>query len=326
MSTISTSLATNTSSTFHKRPLPESLISLSSKNGKEIFREALASGGMESYFALAEQFVTQSEPAYCSLSSLAMVLNALNFDPKKVWKGVWRWVSEETLQCETQVCGHTLEKVRRNGMDFNEFESLARCHGIRIRAQRNDAKNHSEACNHNLSQFRSYVAAISSSDKSESFIVANFSRKVLGQTGDGHFSPIGGYHKDRDLVLIMDVARFKYPPFWVPLEMLWASMAVDDETTKSPRGYFILSTWTSVAAADLNYALIPQIDRNRANDIVASDITDHEDRQSERHVHNNLILDCPPLIRTWQESRRKSANSTDTCSVCHTTRTQQRRP
>jgi glutathione gamma-glutamylcysteinyltransferase len=126
MSTISTSLATNTSSTFHKRPLPESLISLSSKNGKEIFREALASGGMESYFALAEQFVTQSEPAYCSLSSLAMVLNALNFDPKKVWKGVWRWVSEETLQCETQVCGHTLEKVRRNGMDFNEFEIIVK--------------------------------------------------------------------------------------------------------------------------------------------------------------------------------------------------------
>jgi Phytochelatin synthase len=156
--------------------------------------------------------------------------------------------------------------------------------------------------------------------------VANFSRKVLGQTGDGHFSPIGGYHKDRDLVLIMDVARFKYPPFWVPLEMLWASMAVDDETTKSPRGYFILSTWTSVAAADLNYALIPQIDRNRANDLVASNITDHEDRQPERHVHSNLILDCPPLIRTWQESRRTSANSTDTCSVCHTTRAQQRRP
>ena len=321
VSSLLPSLATNASSTFHKRPLPESLISLSSKNGKEIFREALATGGMESYFALAEQFVTQSEPAYCSLSSLAMVLNALNFDPKKVWKGVWRWVSEETLQCDTQVCGHTLEKVRRDGMDFNEFESLARCHGIRIRAQRNDAKNHSEACDHNLSQFRSYVSAISSSDKSESFIVANFSRKVLGQTGDGHFSPIGGYHKGRDLVLIMDVARFKYPPFWVPLEMLWASMAVDDETTKSPRGYFILSTWTCVAAADLHSALITPIDRNKNEDPVTSNSSNHEDRQSEQHRHNNLILDCPPLIRTWKESRRLSANLSDTCSVCNTTRT-----
>jgi hypothetical protein len=24
------------------------------------------------------------------------------------------------------------------------------------------------------------------------FVISNFSRKVLGQTGDGHFSPIGG--------------------------------------------------------------------------------------------------------------------------------------
>jgi hypothetical protein len=31
----------------------------------------------------------------------------------------------------------------------------------------------------------------------------------LGQTGTGHFSPIGGFHESKDLVLIMDVARFK---------------------------------------------------------------------------------------------------------------------
>jgi glutathione gamma-glutamylcysteinyltransferase len=242
--------------TFHKRPLPESLVSLSSKNGKDLFREALAGGGMESFFSLAEQFVTQSEPSYCALSSLAMVLNALNFDPKKVWKGAWRWVSEETLQCETQICGHSLEKVKRDGMNFDEFESLARCHGIRIRAYKHDEKSHQEDCDRDLTQFRSCVERVCSSDRSESFIVANFSRKVLGQTGIGHFSPIGGYHKEKDLVLIMDVARFKYPPFWVPLEVLWASMAVDDEKTQTPRGYFILSTWNSTAAVDLHAAKV----------------------------------------------------------------------
>jgi hypothetical protein len=29
-------------------------------------------------------------------------------------------------------------------------------------------------------------------------------------TGDGHFSPIGAYHAENDLVLILDVARFKW--------------------------------------------------------------------------------------------------------------------
>ena len=38
----------------------------------------------------------------------------------------------------------------------------------------------------------------------------------LGQTGDGHFSPIGGYDAASDQVLLLDVARFKYPPHWVP--------------------------------------------------------------------------------------------------------------
>jgi len=228
--------------TFHKRPLPEHLISLSSQNGKRLFREALAAGGMESFFALAEQFVTQSEPSYCALSSLAMVLNALNFDPKKVWKGAWRWVSEETLQCETEVCGHSLEKVQRRGMDFDEFESLARCHGIRIKSYKADESLHSPTCTFSVRQFRAHVEAIASSDHAESFMIVNFSRKVLGQTGDGHYSPIGGYHKEKDLVLVMDVARFKYPPFWVPLETMWESMAVKDKSTEQPRGYFILTT------------------------------------------------------------------------------------
>jgi hypothetical protein len=36
-----------------------------------------------------------------------------------------------------------------------------------------------------------------------------------GCAGDGHFSPIGGFHTQRDLVLILDTARFKYAPHWV---------------------------------------------------------------------------------------------------------------
>lgn len=82
------SINSKPSKSFHKRPLPSSLVSMSSKQGKLIFQEALMAGTLHSYFPLAEQFVTQSEPSFCSLSSLSMVLNALNFDPKKIWKGV----------------------------------------------------------------------------------------------------------------------------------------------------------------------------------------------------------------------------------------------
>ena len=99
-----------TPKTYHKRVLPSKLTAMSSTLGKQLFREALAQHTMESFFPLSEQFVTQSEPSFCALSSLAMVLNALNHDPGKVWKGSWRWISEETLQCETKaICGHSLD-------------------------------------------------------------------------------------------------------------------------------------------------------------------------------------------------------------------------
>lgn len=54
---------------------------------------------------------------------------------------------------------------------------------------------------------------------------------VLVLVGDGHFSPVGGYHPKRDLILILDTARFKYPPHWISLELLWEAMHALDKTT-----------------------------------------------------------------------------------------------
>ena len=42
---------------------------------------------------------TQDEPAFCGLASLAMVLNALAIDPRRAWKGPWRWFHEQMLDC-----------------------------------------------------------------------------------------------------------------------------------------------------------------------------------------------------------------------------------
>ena len=44
-------------------------------------------GGLKAFFRLIEQFHTQGEPAYCGLGTLAMVLNTLDVDPERVWKG-----------------------------------------------------------------------------------------------------------------------------------------------------------------------------------------------------------------------------------------------
>ena len=68
-------------------------------SGRQIFQEALLDGTMNGFFRLMEQFNTQDEPAFCGLASLSMVLNALAIDPRRPWKGVWRWFSEDLLDC-----------------------------------------------------------------------------------------------------------------------------------------------------------------------------------------------------------------------------------
>ena len=58
----------------------------------------------------------------------------------------------------------------------------------------------------------------------EMYCILNFGRKVLEQTGTGHFACLGGYYEAEDKVLILDTARYKYPPFWVDLEWLYNSL------------------------------------------------------------------------------------------------------
>ncbi len=41
-------------------------------------------------------------------------------------------------------------------------------------------------------------------------LVVSYSRRGFQQTGDGHFSPVGGYHAGKDLVLILDVVSARY--------------------------------------------------------------------------------------------------------------------
>ena len=73
------------------RELPPSGIELSSPQGIALFQRALAAGTATPFFKLVEQLATQSEPAFCGLASLVTILNAIGVDPKRPWKGPWRY-------------------------------------------------------------------------------------------------------------------------------------------------------------------------------------------------------------------------------------------
>jgi glutathione gamma-glutamylcysteinyltransferase len=214
-----------TSAGFYRRPLPHGLVAFASAEGRAIFREALAEGGMEGYFSLAEQFHTQAEPAFCGLGTLVTVLNALAIDPGRIWKGSWRWYAEELLDC----C-RPLDEVKKTGVTMPQLTCLARCNGAAVDERGAERTS--------LDALRAAVVEASGS-AGEPHVVAAYARPVLGQTGGGHYSPVGGYHRGRDLALLLDVARFKYPPHWVPLPLLWEAMQAIDEATGRPRGYLV---------------------------------------------------------------------------------------
>jgi hypothetical protein len=68
----------------------------------------------------------------------------------------------------------------------------------------------------------------------------------FGQTVSGHFFPNGGYHAGQNMVLILDVARFKYPLHWVPLQLILEAMNTTDNSTG---GFMLISR--KVAAPSL---------------------------------------------------------------------------
>ena len=210
--------------TLYRRPLPADAVEFSSTAGRQLFAEALASGGLDRYFRLAEQFHTQAEPEFCGLGSLVVALNALGIDPGRLWKGPWRWFSEELLDC---CVSH--EEVRRRGLDLDEVACLARCNGATAELLRAETSD--------IAAWRASLAAAAHGD---GVLIAAYDRAALDQTGSGHFSPIGGYYAANDMVLVLDVARFKYPPHWISAERLWRAMQPIDSTTGRSRGWIAL--------------------------------------------------------------------------------------
>lgn len=85
------------------------------------------------------------------------------------------------------------------------------------------------------------TAILASSRREGFYVIANISRKTLDQTGDGHFTPIGGYHNESDKVLLFDTARFKYPPHWADVGLLFKATQTLDSDMQKTRGIITLS-------------------------------------------------------------------------------------
>ena len=120
-------------------------------------------------------------------------------------------------------------------MSFDEFTCLAQSH-CHLQVRRATTVTYKE--------FLNDLESITANDNSSTQImIASYSRSHLGQIDQrgGHFSPIGGFNKAENMVLIMDVARGEYPSVWVNARSLYdAMMEREKDILGKSRGYFVL--------------------------------------------------------------------------------------
>jgi glutathione gamma-glutamylcysteinyltransferase len=127
-------------------------------------------------------------------------------------------------------CCRPLEDVKREGITLPQAACLARCNGAHVELQRfgsfslEDLRKHVSIAGGDVmtkagSTHRASLAhmallcaclfaprqVLEVCSSGEEHLVVSYSRRTFLQTGDGHFSPVGGYHAQRDLVLILDV-------------------------------------------------------------------------------------------------------------------------
>ncbi|MGB7097656.1 MAG: phytochelatin synthase family protein, partial [Xanthobacteraceae bacterium] len=74
------------------------------------------------------------------------------------------------------------------------------------------------------------------------FVIVNYLRKAIRQERGGHISPLAAYDAKSDRFLILDVARYKYPPVWVTAADLFAAMdTTDSANNNKTRGYVLVT-------------------------------------------------------------------------------------
>lgn len=204
-------------------PLAGDLIAVSSTEGRQLLA---ASQVKTDYGQLAPFLLPQIRRAFCGPATSAAVINA-------------------ALRPQTEVTQTSLFKsaagaikselaVSFSGLTLEELAEILRAHGLHVRIVHADRSD--------IASFRN--AAQSALSEPLAFLVVNYDRKVLGQSGAGHISPIGAFSQETDRVLVLDVATYKYPYTWVPVSRLWNAMNTVDSDSGRTRGYLLVSAGT----------------------------------------------------------------------------------
>jgi len=172
------------------------------------------------YERLSRTFQGQSLASYCGVASSVAVLQALG---KKSTQADFFDNNPNGLRSRL--------KVTFGGMTLEELAVLLSVHGVRTSIHHADQFS--------IEELRNVVAT--TLDDTDDYLIVNYWRASLGQGEMGHMSPVAAYDRETDSVLIMDTASNRYPPTWVPVELLFEAMSTVDGASGRMRGYVAVS-------------------------------------------------------------------------------------
>lgn len=170
------------------------------------------------YWKFSQFYLPQQTSSACGLASTAMALNFLRGIPKFSDD---KLITQPAL-LDTVFTGDWGKKVAEggDGLKFHELVMLVKKglkayhldnYTVKVIRPSNDPKG--------LALIKRVLAANERS--SHDLVLVYFNQGVLTSDWDGpHISPIGAYDSRRNQVLIMDIDREWYPPYWSPVEKL----------------------------------------------------------------------------------------------------------
>lgn len=182
---------------------------------------------------LAQWLETQANLAFCGVASAVMALNSLAVPaPPVPGYGSYRfWTQSNAFSIPGSRGFVRPEVVAREGMTLAQLQGwLAGSPDLVVERFHGDQLS--------LAQWRA-VLRRSLQDPRDRLLV-NYLRSALGQAGGGHISPLAAYDPGRDAVLILDVARYRYPSVWVSAEDLWQAMRTTDSSSGRSRGFLLI--------------------------------------------------------------------------------------
>lgn len=184
------------------------------------------------YWQLIPNFAVQSTQTYCSVASAITVLNAMPItkpvDPTYAPYAYFTQSNFFTPEVGKIISPQTVLEM---GMTREEMVRALTAEGVHATTIAGDTINDAA--------LRTLLKKALGDDGQ--YVLVNYLRPKLGQVGGGHWSVLAAYDAQSDNVLILDVAKYKYPPVWISIRTLLAAINTLDTTSNKSRGLVLVA-------------------------------------------------------------------------------------